>query len=71
HRLSAVQMRFLDLLKNHIRTFGTIEMKQLFEQPFTSVNSQGVTGVFPDMAQVMALKAIVDGFAVDTGQAAR
>lgn len=70
HRLSAVQMRFLDLLKNHIRTFGTIEMKQLFEQPFTSVNSQGVSGVFPDMAQVMALKSIVDGFTVNTGKAA-
>ncbi|MFM5018702.1 DEAD/DEAH box helicase family protein [Aeromonas veronii] len=69
HHLSAVQMRFLDLLKNHIRTFGTIEMKQLFEQPFTSVNSQGVAGVFPDMAQVMALKAIVDGFAIETGKA--
>lgn len=70
HRLNATQMRFLDLLQSHIRKFGTIEMKQLFEQPFTSVNSQGVAGVFPDMTQVIALKAIVDGFAVDTGKAA-
>mgnify|MGYP006870381773 CR=1 FL=1 len=61
---------FLDLLKNHIRTFGTIEMKQLFEQPFTSVNSQGVIGVFTDMAQVVALKTIVEGFTVNTGKAA-
>lgn len=71
HRLNATQMRFLDLLKNHVRDFGAIEMKQLFEQPFTSVNSQGVTGVFPDMAQVVALKAIVDGFSVDTGNSSR
>jgi type I restriction enzyme R subunit len=29
-----------------------------------------VSGVFPDMAQVMALKSIVDGFTVNTGKAA-
>ncbi|WP_412500302.1 DEAD/DEAH box helicase family protein [Shewanella chilikensis] len=71
HQLSSTQMRFLDLLKTHIRTYGTVEMKQLFEQPFTSVDSMGVSGVFPQTEQVMALKTIVDSFKVDTGAPAR
>lgn len=70
HHLNSTQMRFLDLLKNHIRDFGTVEMKQLFEQPFTAINSDGVTGVFPDMEQVVALKSIVDSFTVQTGKPA-
>lgn len=70
YHLNSTQMRFLDLLKNHIRDVGTIEMKQLFEQPFTAINSDGVTGVFPQMEQVMALKTIVDSLAVETGKLA-
>ena len=70
HALSSQQLRFLDMLKNHIRDFGTIEMQQLFEQPFTRIHGEGVTGVFPDMNQVMAIKAIVDSFSVNTGQPA-
>ncbi len=70
HSLSSQQLRFLDMLKNHIRDFGTIEMKQLFEQPFTRIHGEGVTGVFTDMNQVMAIKDIVDSFSVNTGQPA-
>ncbi|KDM91868.1 DEAD/DEAH box helicase family protein [Photobacterium galatheae] len=70
HHLNSTQMRFLDLLKNHIRDFGTVEMKQLFEQPFTAINSDGVTGVFPNMEQVVALKNIVDSLTVQTGKSA-
>lgn len=70
HHLNSTQMRFLDLLKNHIRDFGTVEMKQLFEQPFTAINSEGVTGVFPNMDQVMALKNIVESLTVETGKPA-
>ncbi|HIF9462351.1 TPA: DEAD/DEAH box helicase family protein [Photobacterium damselae] len=70
HHLNSTQMRFLGLLKNHIRDFGTVEMKQLFEQPFTAINSDGVTGVFPNMEQVVALKSIVDSLTVQTGKPA-
>lgn len=69
HQLSSQQLRFLDMLKNHIRDFGTVEMKQLFEQPFTRIHGEGITGVFTDMTQVMAIKEIVDSFAVDVGKA--
>ena len=70
HNLNSQQLRFLDLLKNHIRDFGTVEMKQLFEQPFTRIHTEGITGVFTEMDQVMAIKEIVDSFTVDTGRAA-
>lgn len=70
HQLTSTQMRFLDLLQSHIRSFGTIEMQQLFEQPFTTINTQGVIGVFPDPEQVLRLKSIVDSFAVKTGSTA-
>jgi len=70
HQLTSTQMRFLDLLQSHIRSFGTIEMQQLFEQPFTTIHTQGVIGVFPDKQQVIRLKSIVESFAVATGQAA-
>ena len=70
YSLSGQQIRFLDMLKNHIRDFGTVEMSQLFDQPFTHIHTGGITGVFPDMDQVMAIKAIVDGLTVNTGQPA-
>lgn len=50
--LTSQQLRFLSLLKNHIRDYGTIEMRQLFEQPFTHIHNEGVTGVFPDSSQI-------------------
>ncbi|CAQ86024.1 MULTISPECIES: DEAD/DEAH box helicase family protein [Photorhabdus] len=66
HHLNSQQLRFLDLLKNHIRDFGTIEMKQLFEQPFTHIHNEGITGVFPDMTQIARLQKIVEELGVVT-----
>ncbi len=70
YNLNSQQIRFLDMLKNHIRDYGTIEMAQLFDQPFTRIHGEGVTGLFPDMNQVIAIKEIVDGLSVKTGQPA-
>ena len=70
NNLNSQQIRFLDMLKNHIRDFGTIEMKQLFEVPFTRIHGEGITGVFTDMDQVVAIKEIVDSFAVSVGKPA-
>lgn len=66
NHLNSLQLRFLDLLKNHIRDFGTIEMKQLFEQPFTHIHNEGITGVFPDMTQIARLQKIVEELGVVT-----
>ncbi len=70
HKLGSQQIRFLDMLKNHIRDFGTIEMAQLFEKPFTQIHGGGITGLFPEMEQVTAIKQIVDSFTVTTGKPA-
>ncbi|WP_207626614.1 DEAD/DEAH box helicase family protein [Parendozoicomonas haliclonae] len=70
HNLSSQQIRFLDMLKNHIRDFGTIEMKALFTQPFTHIHSEGLSGLFPEMEQMLAIKEIVDSLNVPLGEAA-
>lgn len=70
YSLSSQQIRFLDMLKNHIRDYGTIEMAQLFDKPFTQIHGEGVTGLFSDIAQVMAIKQIVDSVAVSVGKPA-
>ncbi|MTI12267.1 type I restriction-modification enzyme R subunit C-terminal domain-containing protein, partial [Sansalvadorimonas verongulae] len=64
HNLNSQQIRFLDMLKNHIRDYGTVEMSKLFEQPFTHIHGEGITGVFPDVVQAMAIKEIVESLRV-------
>lgn len=46
--LSAVQVKFLNLLKGHIANNGTIEIKELYAAPFTSLNPAGPDGVFSE-----------------------
>ena len=58
-KLSADQIRFLDLLKNHIAKYGAIEEEKLWEAPFTSIDGNGVSGVFDNDAQLDQLLAIV------------
>ncbi len=48
NQLSAKQMRFLTLLKNHLSKYGTIGMERLYQDPFTSLDSNGIDGVFAD-----------------------
>ena len=44
--LTAQQVRFMNLLKNHIAQHGTISIEKLYEPPFDSVSHEGVDGVF-------------------------
>jgi len=62
HKLNSTQLRFLDLLKNHIRDFGAIELDQLYEVPFTSLDKDGLDGVFPDEGQAEELISIIESF---------
>jgi type I restriction enzyme R subunit len=48
HRLNSHQVKFLDLLKDHIRKYGSIEVTDLYEPPFTLLHSDGLDGVFDD-----------------------
>ncbi|MBI9083883.1 MAG: DEAD/DEAH box helicase family protein [Desulfobacterales bacterium] len=60
--LTAGQVSFLNLLKNHISRYGSIRVGQLYEAPFTTLHSDGLDGVFSDERMVDALLAILDTF---------
>ncbi|MDF1665575.1 MAG: DEAD/DEAH box helicase family protein [Planctomycetota bacterium] len=60
--LTAKQLKFLSMLKNHISLYGSIERDLLWEAPFTGLHSDGVDGVFGDDTQWDDLMDIVDSF---------
>lgn len=62
HALSSQQLRFLAMLKDHIRQFGAIAVAQLFDAPFNTLHAEGLGGVFPNSTQLDELVALVRGF---------
>jgi type I restriction enzyme, R subunit len=72
HPLQPNQIRFLDLLQNHIRLYGSIQPDKLWEDPFTRIHAEGVEGVFRDETQLDELLDLVGSFqpAGQTGDAA-
>jgi type I restriction enzyme R subunit len=61
------QTHFLRLLKNHIRQNGSITVEKLYEEPFTTIDSDGPDGVFADDAQIDELINIIETFQPQTG----
>jgi type I restriction enzyme R subunit len=61
------QTHFLRLLKNHIFKYGTIDLEKLYEEPFTTIDSDGPDGVFVDEAQIDELFQILETFQPRTG----
>jgi len=45
-KLTAQQVRFMNLLKNYIAENGTITVDKLYEPPFNAVSHEGIDGVF-------------------------
>jgi type I restriction enzyme R subunit len=60
--LAAQQVKFLDLLQNHISRYGSIEVERLYEPPFTFLHSDGLDGVFPDASLAEELLAVIGSF---------
>lgn len=60
--LSSAQIRFLDLLQNHIAKYGSIEIGRLYEAPFTTIHTDSIDGLFTDEDQVTALIDIIQQF---------
>lgn len=60
--LNSKQLRFLALLKNHLTRFGSIEIERLYDAPFTTIDSDGIDGVFRDDAQINELLDIIASF---------
>jgi type I restriction enzyme R subunit len=61
-RLSAQQLRFLQLLKNHIAQNGGIEIERLYEPPFTILHANSIDGVFTEKGQVDEILGILETF---------
>jgi type I restriction enzyme R subunit len=61
-RLSAQQLRFLQVLQNYIAQNGGIETDRLYEPPFTTIHAESVDGIFTDPGDVDELFAIVNFF---------
>jgi len=59
--LASHQIKFLDLLQNHIARYGSIEIERLYEPPFTLLHSDGLDGLF-DEPLAAELLEIVDSF---------
>ncbi|MFL9925051.1 DEAD/DEAH box helicase family protein [Herbaspirillum lusitanum] len=69
HALSSQQLRFLSMLKDHIRQFGAIAVAQLFDAPFNTLHAEGLGGVFPSPHQLDEVVALVRGFGEPLRQA--
>ncbi len=46
--LASHQIKFLDLLQNHIAKFGSIQTDDLYEAPFTTLHSDSLDGLFEE-----------------------
>jgi type I restriction enzyme R subunit len=46
--LASHQIKFLDLLQNHIAKYGSIEVDRLYEPPFTLIHSDSLDGLFDE-----------------------
>lgn len=62
HNPNSAQIRFLDLLQNHIAKYGSIEITRLYEAPFTSLHTDSIDGLFPEEDQVDSLIQIIEYF---------
>lgn len=62
HNPTAAQIRFLDLLQNHIARHGSIEVARLYEPPFTTLHTDSLDGLFPDEEQAGGIVRIIESF---------
>ena len=60
-QLTAKQVKFMNLLKNHITVNGSIKIESLYEAPFTNISHEGIDGVFKP-ADVDDLIAVLKPF---------
>ncbi|WP_445361909.1 DEAD/DEAH box helicase family protein [Microbulbifer sp. EKSA005] len=63
--LSALQQRFLGLLKSEICRKGQMTIADLYEQPFKGLHQDGIDGLFEEH-QAELIAKFVAGFTVDT-----
>jgi type I restriction enzyme R subunit len=59
--MASHQIKFLDLLQNHIAKYGSIKTDDLYEPPFTTLHSDSLDGLF-DQSLADELFAIIGSF---------
>ncbi len=59
HNLNAKQLRFLQMLQNHLTRYGSIEIARLYDTPFTTIDAGGLDGVFSDEKQISEILNIL------------
>jgi type I restriction enzyme, R subunit len=45
--MTASQIEFIDLIIDHLTERGIMDPRRLYESPFTDIDDQGVSGLFP------------------------
>ncbi|GAB3518551.1 DEAD/DEAH box helicase family protein [Photobacterium alginatilyticum] len=65
--INAKQQRFIGLLKNHLCRYGSVDIEQLYEAPFTQIHDDGLDGVFNE-AQADVVAEFVKRFSVGLGE---
>lgn len=64
--INAKQQRFISLLKNHLVRYGSINIQQLYDAPFTQVHDMGLDGVFSEQ-QADVIEQFIKQFDVELG----
>lgn len=57
--LNGNQIEFINLIIDHLTETGAMEPSRLYESPFTDLDDQGVSGVFPMQADVLGIVAVL------------
>ncbi|MEM5505580.1 DEAD/DEAH box helicase family protein [Shewanella frigidimarina] len=65
--MNSKQQRFIGMLQNHIIRYGSIQISQLYDAPFTQVHDMGLDGVFSEQ-QADVIQDFIAQFDVQLGQ---
>lgn len=64
--VNAKQQRFISMLKNHLIRYGSIQIEQLYDAPFTQIHDMGLDGVFNEK-QADVIEQFIKQFDVELG----
>ncbi len=64
--VNAKQLRFISMLKNHLIRYGSIQIEQLYDAPFTQIHDMGLDGVFNEK-QADVIEQFIKQFDVELG----
>lgn len=67
-KMNSLQIKFLEMLQNHIAKYGCITIEQLYEDPFKMLAAEGIDGIFSDESQIDEVIEIVKLFPAPEGQ---